>query len=43
MLLVPAKGKSINTLTDLLESGLKWGVKDRDGWRKWAGKFKNNK
>ncbi|XP_042239260.1 ionotropic receptor 21a-like [Homarus americanus] len=34
-LMVPLPAQPINTLAQLLESGLRWGVRDRGGWDEW--------
>ncbi|XP_076029745.1 ionotropic receptor 21a-like isoform X2 [Oratosquilla oratoria] len=34
-LLVPIPAQPVNTLRQLLTSGLQWGVRDRGGWEKW--------
>ncbi|KAK7023518.1 hypothetical protein SK128_009434 [Halocaridina rubra] len=34
-LLVPLPAQPVNTLEDLLESGLHWGVRDSGGWGEW--------
>ncbi|XP_047497750.1 ionotropic receptor 21a-like [Penaeus chinensis] len=34
-LLVPLPAQPVNTLEQLLKSGLRWGVRDRGGWDEW--------
>lgn len=34
-LLVPLPAQPVNTLEQLLQSGLHWGVRDRGGWDEW--------